>query len=204
MELMPITNKTNVLRTGPDGEENNNPSPACVFTSTSPQLKSTDMSSSSWRHKPAEFPQTAYHMIAECIGLKPLYGKIYADAEGRHFVQTKYGFEPAERYNLYLENQRLKWEESVWLEKEASLEAQIKLMASLITAFYSGLAGKAAKEAGEIDRLRGQLAEKKKELAHLQEIINKLKKKVAREEVVSYKAGKVIAQTLAKIKRRKG
>ncbi len=42
---------------------------------------------------------SAFIILAACLGLKHLHGNVYEDAYGKHFVQTKYGYVPAEIHN---------------------------------------------------------------------------------------------------------
>jgi hypothetical protein len=47
---------------------------------------------------------SAYDVIASCLNLKKIEDNIYVDEKNEKFVRTKYGFEPATRYNLKITN----------------------------------------------------------------------------------------------------
>ncbi len=51
-------------------------------------------------HSPVHGEQlSAFTILAHCAGLAHLYGNIYTDEHGSHFVQTRYGFQPFESFN---------------------------------------------------------------------------------------------------------
>ena len=69
---------------------------------------------------------SAYAIIAKCSGLSHVRNNVYANIEGKHFVLTKYGFEPAILHNERLLNEQLRRELEDVTAKNAVLTDKLK------------------------------------------------------------------------------